>query len=207
MATCDVDKMRVDNSMNTLAGRQAGAKVEGYEEYRRILDRNDVDAVLIGTPDHWHSQMVIDAISAGKDVYCEKPVSNTVEAAVRMRDAARKSNRIIQIGTQQRSWGHFQEAAKLFHEGYIGTAIRHVVMYPPGGGGGGGAAPRQRYRRLRHRCRPSRFRKASTGTSSRDRRRGSRSSASGAVGAAGTRTAVGTSRTGACTSWTSWPGS
>jgi predicted dehydrogenase len=58
-----------------------------------------------------------------------------------MRDAARKSNRIIQIGTQQRSWGHFQEAAKLVHDGYIGTSIRHVVMYPPGGGGGGAATP------------------------------------------------------------------
>ena len=103
MATCDVDQMRIDNSMNALAERQDGAKVEGFDDYRRILDRNDVDAVLIATPDHWHSPMVIDAISAGKDVYCEKPVSNTVDAAVRMRDAARTSNRIIQIGTQQRS--------------------------------------------------------------------------------------------------------
>jgi predicted dehydrogenase len=144
VATCDVDQARLTGTGNgstaTLASRQEGAAVQGYEEYRRILDRNDVDAVLIGTPDHWHAQMTIDAISAGKDVYCEKPVSNTVEDAVRMRDAARRSNRIIQIGTQQRSWGHFQEAAKLFHENYIGTAIRHVVMYPPGGGGGGAAA-------------------------------------------------------------------
>ena len=141
VATCDVDKMRTDNSVTTLAGRQNGATVDGYEDYRRILERKDVDAVLIGTPDHWHSPMVIDAIAAGKDVYCEKPVSNTVDAAVRMRDAARKSNRIIQIGTQQRSWVHFMEAAKLFQEGYIGTTIRHVVMHPPGGGGGAGAPP------------------------------------------------------------------
>jgi predicted dehydrogenase len=139
MATCDVDSARTNNSMNVLAERQGGAKVEGYEDYRRILDRNDVDAVLIGTPDHWHAPQTIDAISAGKDVYVEKPVSNTVDAAVRMRDAARKANRIIQVGTQQRSWGHFQEAAKLFQEGYIGNSIRHVVMYPPGGGGA--AAP------------------------------------------------------------------
>ena len=141
VATCDVDKMRTDNSVTTLAGRQNGATVDGYEDYRRILERKDVDAVLIGTPDHWHSPMVIEAISAGKDVYCEKPVSNTVDAAVRMRDAARKANRIIQIGTQQRSWVHFIEAAKLFQEGYIGTTVRHVVMHPPGGGGGAGAPP------------------------------------------------------------------
>ena len=119
---------------------QAGHKADGYEDYRRILERKDVDAVLIATPDHWHSPMTIEAIAAGKDIYCEKPVSNTVEAAVRMRDAARKSNRIIQIGTQQRSWTHFMEAAKLFQDGYIGTTVRHIVMSPPGGGGGGGGA-------------------------------------------------------------------
>jgi predicted dehydrogenase len=139
VAACDVDQMRTDNAVNNLMGRQNGAKVDGYEDYRRILDRTDVDALLIATPDHWHSQMVIDAISAGKDMYCEKPLSNTVDAAVRMRDAARKSNRIIQIGTQQRSWTHFIEAAKLFQDGYIGTTIRHVVMSPPGGGFGGAA--------------------------------------------------------------------
>jgi predicted dehydrogenase len=143
VAACDVDKTRTDNSVNTLMGRQNGAKVEGYEDYRRILERKDVDALLIATPDHWHSPMVIEAISAGKDTFCEKPISNTVEAAVKMRDAARSSNRIIQIGTQQRSWTHFVEAAKLFQDGYIGTTVRHVVMSPPGGGGGGGAATPQ----------------------------------------------------------------
>jgi predicted dehydrogenase len=136
VATCDVDQMRITNSVNTLMGRQDGAKVEPYEDYRRILDRKDVDALLIATPDHWHSQMCIDGISAGKDIFVEKPVANTVERAIAMRDAARKSKSIIQVGTQQRSWPHFQEAAKLFQDGYIG-AVRHVVMMPPGGGGGG----------------------------------------------------------------------
>ncbi len=123
------------NYATTLAGRQNGAKVDTVEDYRRILDRKDVDALLISTPDHWHSQMCIDAMSAGKDIYCEKPVSNTVERAVAMRDAARKSNRIIQIGTQQRSWPVFQEAAKLFQDGYIG-GVKQVVMMPPSGNGG-----------------------------------------------------------------------
>ncbi|HEU4695201.1 MAG TPA: Gfo/Idh/MocA family oxidoreductase [Vicinamibacterales bacterium] len=138
VAACDVDRTRTDATVAEFA--QAGHKAEGYEDYRRILERKDVDALLIATPDHWHSPMTIEAIAAGKDVYCEKPVSNTVEAAVRMRDAARRSTRIIQIGTQQRSWTHFVEAARLFHENYIGTAIRHVVMSPPGGGGGGAGA-------------------------------------------------------------------
>jgi predicted dehydrogenase len=138
VAACDVDRTRTGATVAELA--QAGHKADGYEDYRRILERKDVDAVLLATPDHWHSPMTIEAIAAGKDVYCEKPVSNTVEAAVRMRDAARRSTRIIQIGTQQRSWTHFVDAARLFHENYIGTAIRHVVMSPPGGGGGGAGA-------------------------------------------------------------------
>jgi len=140
VAACDVDDMRTQNSATNLMGRQDGAKVDAVGDYRRILDRNDVDALLIGTPDHWHTPMVIEGMSAGKDIYCEKPVSNTVEAAVAMRDAARKSNRIVQIGTQQRSWVHFMEAAKMFQDGYIGS-VRYIQMSPPGGGGGGGAAP------------------------------------------------------------------
>ena len=136
VAACDVDNARTDATVAEFA--QAGHKAEGYEDYRRILERKDVDAVLIATPDHWHSPMTIEAIAAGKDIYCEKPVSNTVDAAVRMRDAARKSNRIIQIGTQQRSWTHFVEAARLFHDNYIGS-VRQIVMSPPGGGGGGAA--------------------------------------------------------------------
>ena len=136
VAACDVDRGRTEATVTEL--KEAGHTAQGYEDYRRILERDDVDALLIATPDHWHSPMTIEAIAAGKDVYCEKPVSNTVEAAVKMRDAARGSNRIIQIGTQQRSWPHFIEAAKLVHDQYIGESIRHIIMSPPGGGGGGG---------------------------------------------------------------------
>ena len=203
VAACDVDKTRTDATVAEFA--QAGHKADGYEDYRRILERKDVDALLIATPDHWHSPMTIEAIAAGKDVYCEKPVSNTVEAAVRMRDAARRSNRIIQIGTQQRSWTQFVEAARLFHDNYIGTTIRHIVMSPPGGGGGGAAAaalpPPLR------RCPPSPCPPDSTGTSFRGRRRGGLSSPRAADGAAGMRTAGEASPIGACTSSTSWPGS
>jgi predicted dehydrogenase len=132
VAICDVAKDRMDNTSSKLAS--AGHKVDSYEDYRRILDRKDVDAVLIATPDHWHSPMTIDACAAGKDVYCEKPVSNQIEPAVRMLDAARKYNRVVQIGLQQRSWPHFQDAARLVQAGEIGQS-NHVVMAPPGGGG------------------------------------------------------------------------
>jgi predicted dehydrogenase len=135
-AAAEVAKDRLDSTAARL-GQTQGNKVDTYEDYRRILERKDIDAVLIATPDHWHSPMVIEAVAAGKDVYCEKPVSNEVEPAVKMLEAVKKSDRIVQIGTQQRSWHHFQEAAKLFHENYIGQSVNHCQMCPPGGGGGG----------------------------------------------------------------------
>jgi predicted dehydrogenase len=135
VAICDVRRDRLDNTSAKLAS--AGHKVDAYEDYRRILERKDVDAVLIATPDHWHSPMTVDACAAGKDVFCEKPVSNEIEPALRMIDAARQHKRIVQIGLQQRAWAHFQEAATVVQSGTIGTS-NHVVMTPPGGGGGGG---------------------------------------------------------------------
>jgi predicted dehydrogenase len=142
IAAAEVAKDRLDSTAARL-GKTQGNTVETYEDYRRVLERKDVDAVLIATPDHWHSPMTIEAISAGKDVYCEKPVSNEIEPAYKMLEAVRKSNRIVQIGTQQRSWHHFQEAAKLFHEGYVGQSVNHCQMCPPGGGGGGGGQQQQ----------------------------------------------------------------
>jgi predicted dehydrogenase len=137
IAACDVAKDRLDQTAARL-GQVQGNTLDTYEDYRRILERKDVDAVFIATPDHWHSPIMIEAVAAGKDVYVEKPVSNEIEPAVRMVEAARGSNRIVQVGLQQRSWHHFQEAAKLFHEGYVGTSVNHCQMCPPGGGGFGG---------------------------------------------------------------------
>jgi predicted dehydrogenase len=138
IAACDVAKDRLDQTAVRLGETQSN-NVDTYEDYRRILERKDIDAVLIATPDHWHSPMTIDACTAGKDVYCEKPVSNEIEPAVKMVEAARKYHRVVQVGLQQRSWHHFQEAAKLFQEGYIGTSVNHCQMCPPGGGAGFGA--------------------------------------------------------------------
>ncbi|MBI1873911.1 MAG: Gfo/Idh/MocA family oxidoreductase, partial [Acidobacteria bacterium] len=133
-AACDVARDRLEKTAARLGDTQ-GSKVEMYEDYRRILERRDIDAVLIATPDHWHSPMMVDAVAGGKDVYVEKPISNEIEPAVRMLDAARRSDRIVQVGLQQRSWHHFQEAATLFQDGYIGGSVNHCQMCPPGGGG------------------------------------------------------------------------
>src|SRR5687768_12015863 len=78
VAVCDVARDRLDNTASKLAA-SSGQKVDAYEDYRRILERKDIDAVLIATPDHWHSPMTVEACAAGKDVYCEKPVSNGIE--------------------------------------------------------------------------------------------------------------------------------
>jgi predicted dehydrogenase len=129
-AAAEVDRMRLAETAGRL-GQTQGKTVDTVEDYRRILDRKDIDAVLIATPDHWHSPMAIDALSAGKDIYCEKPLSNDLDAAIRMLEATRRSKQIVQIGTQQRSWHHFQEAATLFKSRYIGESVNHVTMVPP----------------------------------------------------------------------------
>ena len=138
VATCDAYKSRLDQGIQQLSELQKDVKVEAYEDYRRILDRKDVDAVHIATPDHWHCQMLIDAIAAGKDVFVEKPLSNTVERAVEALRAYKGSNRVVQIGTQQRSGAHFQEAAKIVQEGQLGKVTHAVIQF---GGSGYGTAP------------------------------------------------------------------
>lgn len=135
VAAADVAKGRLDQTAAKIAQVQ-GQAPDTYEDYRRILDRKDVDAVLIATPDHWHSPMTVEACAAGKDVYVEKPVSNEIDAALKMIEAARTHKRIVQVGLQQRSWHHFQEAAALFQSGALGTLITHCTMSPPPSGGG-----------------------------------------------------------------------
>jgi predicted dehydrogenase len=132
VAACDVFKERLDAMVQRLGG-ETGQKVDGYGDYRRVLERKDIDALLVGTPDHWHPQMVIDACAAGKDVYLEKPVGNSIEPAVKMVQAVRKAGRVVQVGTQQRSWGHFQEAAKIIDQ--LGGVTHAVLQF------GGGSSP------------------------------------------------------------------
>ncbi len=99
-------------------------KTPYYKDFRRVLDDKNIDAVIIATPDHWHALTMIMACQAGKDVYVEKPLSLTVEEGRLMVNAARKHNRIVQVGTQQRSARHFQRAVELVREGRIGKIGR-----------------------------------------------------------------------------------
>jgi predicted dehydrogenase len=129
VAAADVARSRMDEFASKLGAGAAG--VERYEDYRRILDRQDVDAVLVTTPDHWHGPITVDACAAGKDVYVEKPVSNAIEPARKMVEAARSHDRVVQVGLQQRQGDHFKEAGDLVRGGLLGR-VTHVVMQYPG---------------------------------------------------------------------------
>ena len=127
LAVAEPYKMRLDRSIEGLTKAQRSVKVDGYEHYRRILERADIDAVLIATPDHWHCPITVEACAAGKDVYVEKPLSNAIESAWTAVDAARKHNRIVQMGTQQRQGEAFKEAAAIVQSGALGK-VTHVQL-------------------------------------------------------------------------------
>jgi predicted dehydrogenase len=92
-----------------------------FKDYRELLDRNDIDAVIIGSPDHWHVPMILDAVRAGKDVYCEKPVSHSIEEGEKLLAATADSKQVIQIGYQQRSWQHYIAAREIVASGRLGA--------------------------------------------------------------------------------------
>jgi predicted dehydrogenase len=101
------------------AAQMAGG-VEQDPDFRRVLDRKDLDAVILAVPDHWHAYMTTAACEAGKDVYCEKPLSLTIDDGKKMVAAARRCNRVVQAGSQQRSGTHYAQAAKMIQDGAIG---------------------------------------------------------------------------------------
>ncbi|MCC6539919.1 MAG: Gfo/Idh/MocA family oxidoreductase [Bryobacterales bacterium] len=114
-AVCDIYAQRVDEALS----RAPGAK--GYRDHRALLAATDVDAVLIATPDHWHTQTAIDALNAKKDVYVEKPLTLTIEEGPRIVKAARVNERICQVGMQQRSGSHYLQARQEYiQSGKIG---------------------------------------------------------------------------------------
>src|SRR5207302_5827547 len=96
-----------------------------YVDFRELLARDDIDAVVIATPDHWHAIPVIEACKAGKDIYCEKPLSLTIHEAKVMIDAVRKHNRVFQTGSQQRTEfdGRFRKACEYVRSGRIGKIL------------------------------------------------------------------------------------
>lgn len=132
-AVCDVDQAHVEKGKAKALQMQSkpGAErtVDMYEDYRRILDRPDIDVVTIVTPDHWHTKIAIEAMKAGKDVYCEKPLTLTIDEGKLIRKVLDETGRVFQVGTQQRSeMGlNFLRAVALVREGRIGE-LRTVTV-------------------------------------------------------------------------------
>ena len=135
IALSDVDLAR----LRSLRGRLAGAKMQGrdivadsrcHQDYRRLLADPAVDGVLIATPDHWHAQMAVEACRAGKDVFLQKPMALTIGEGRAIVDAARKYNRILRTGTQQRTEENFIHAVECVREGRIGKVVRVEVGVP-----------------------------------------------------------------------------
>ncbi|HEV3485251.1 MAG TPA: Gfo/Idh/MocA family oxidoreductase [Vicinamibacterales bacterium] len=118
VAVCDVYQPALEKAV--AAAAKAGKTVKAVKDFREILADKSVDAVCISTPDHWHAYMSVEACKAGKDVYVEKPASVYVEEGLKMVQAARKYNRVVQAGTMQRSGGYFKKAAEVVQSGAIG---------------------------------------------------------------------------------------
>ncbi|QDT39355.1 Gfo/Idh/MocA family protein [Stratiformator vulcanicus] len=125
-AVCDLDSGRLGKTREDVEGRQKGATVEGVADYRKILDRSDIDIVTIGTTDHWHTKIAVEALKAGKDVYCEKPLTLTIEEGTLIEKALAETGRVFQVGTQQRSemGQRFLEAIAIVRAGRIGEVKR-----------------------------------------------------------------------------------
>jgi predicted dehydrogenase len=137
IAGADVDALKLNYFHSLLEKYYANARKDGkgrdykgftgYEDYKEILGRKDIDAVVISTPDHWHAVQAIEASNAGKHVYCEKPLAHSVEEGRAMVDAARKNKIVFQTGSMQRSWRNFRHASELVRNGYLGK-INEVLV-------------------------------------------------------------------------------
>jgi predicted dehydrogenase len=139
VAVCDVYEPNMQNGLKT-----AGGKAKTYRDYRKLLEDKNVQAVIIGTPEHWHALMTIDACNAGKDVYVEKPAAHYIREGRLAVEAARRNNRIVQVGSQQRSGSHFQRAVEYVQNGRLGD-IHYATCWghsaSPEGSGRAASAP------------------------------------------------------------------
>ncbi|MHC4509926.1 MAG: Gfo/Idh/MocA family protein [Planctomycetota bacterium] len=133
VAVCDVNARNRENARNIVNKHYGNSGCAEYNDFRQLVAREDIDAVLVATPDHWHVLTSIAAVKAGMDVYCEKPLSLTIRQARELADAVKRYGRIFQTGTQQRSWREFRFACELVRNGYIGEvkSITVNVGGPP----------------------------------------------------------------------------
>lgn len=127
VAICDVDDAVISRRLADYKKLREN-KPDTYKDYRVLLDRDDIDAVVIGTPDHWHARMMVDAVASGKHVYVEKPVANSIEECNIMVDAAKHYQKVVQCGQWQRSGPHYSKAVEIVQSGVLGN-IRLVKVW------------------------------------------------------------------------------
>jgi len=137
VAICDVFQPSLDTTMQTLAKHRPNDKVDQYSDFRKLIERADLDAIVIATPDHWHAIQTIAACRAGKDVYVEKPLSMTIHEGRKMVEVAHEMKRVVQVGTHRRSSDVWKKATQMILAGDIGKAtvsraFRVSNMYPDG---------------------------------------------------------------------------
>ncbi|HLF34559.1 MAG TPA: Gfo/Idh/MocA family oxidoreductase [Cyclobacteriaceae bacterium] len=125
VALCDLDKTHLSESLKSLSELRPEAKVTGYSDFRKILDRKDIDAITCATPDHWHALVAILAFESGKDVYGEKPLSYDVREGQRMLESMEKNKRIFQLGTQIHAGENYHRVVEIIQAGGIGNV--HTV--------------------------------------------------------------------------------
>jgi predicted dehydrogenase len=124
LAVCDVDTTRRDDAKKTVDDRYKNTDCAAYSDFEEIVGRKDLDAICIATPDHWHAVTTLAALRAGKDVYCEKPLTHNIHEAKEVIAAVAKHGRVLQTGSMQRSSGEFRTAADLVRNGVIGKIER-----------------------------------------------------------------------------------
>ncbi len=125
VAVCDVDRQRMEGAQKRVGAGMA------FQDFRRVLDRGDIDAVIIAAPDHWHAPITVMACQAGKDVYCEKPLCRSVVEGRRMVQAARRHGRIVQMGTQYRSIARTRQACEWVRNGRLGRVHTVKLTHAP----------------------------------------------------------------------------
>ncbi len=126
----------VDRHMREMGRACFGSTPRIYEDYRKLLDRKDIDVVMIGTPDHWHTKMVIDACRAGKDIYVEKPLTLTIDEGKQLCKVVQETGRVVQVGTWQRSDVNFRHACELVRSGRMGKLKKVIVTIDANPSGG-----------------------------------------------------------------------
>jgi len=127
-AVCDPDEARMKQAAGKIK-KQLGKEPQQIKDYRKLLEIKEIDAVVVGTPDHWHALTTVDACNAGKDVYVEKPIGHNIAEGRAMANAARRNKRVVQVGTQQRSEGPFFKAVTAIKDGRIGKISEILINF------------------------------------------------------------------------------